>query len=177
MIPLPSFWPWVLVAIVSAATGATLGYSWEHRARIAEVASIKAEIAKREAAATEEAYRRIEAAQKAADEAIAQRDARIQALDATNRRIRDELKTATSGRPCLSADARSVLQQSPAFVAAMPAPTGGTASAAPTAAADSGDSTDSDIAAWVIDAADLYEQCRARVDAIRQWDEVTNGAR
>jgi hypothetical protein len=177
MIPLPSFWPWVLVAIVSAATGATLGYSWEHRARIAEVASIKAEIAKRESAAAEESRSRIEAAQKAADEAIAARDARLEELDSVNRRLRHDIQTATTGRPCLSADARSVLQQSPAFGIKLPTATGGAASAAPAVAADLGDSTDADVAAWIIDAADLYEQCRARIDAIRKWDEVTNGTR
>jgi cell division protein FtsB len=167
----------IIFAAFLFALGFASGYGVERRARISEVASIKADIAKREAAAAEESRRRIEAAQKAADEAIAQRDARIQALDATNRRIRDELKTATTGRPCLSADARSVLQQSPAFGLKLPTTTGSASSAAPAVAADPSDSTDADVAGWILDAAALYEACRARIDAIRQWDEVTNGAR
>jgi cell division protein FtsB len=159
----------IIFAAFLFALGAASGYGIERRARTAEVASIKADIAKREAAAAEESRRRIEAAQKAADEAISQRDARIEELDATNRRIRDELKTATTGRPCLSADARSVLQQSPAFGLKMPTTTDGPASAAPAVAADPGDSTDADVAGWILDAAALYEQCRARIDALRDW--------
>jgi prophage endopeptidase len=38
-----------------------------------------------------------------------------------------------------------------------------------------GDATDADIARWILDAASLYEACCARIDAIRQWDEVTYG--
>jgi hypothetical protein len=167
----------IIFAAFLFALGAASGYGIEHRARIAEVKSINADIAKREAAAAEESRRRVEAAQKAADAAIAQRDARIQSLDAANRRIRDELKTATTGRPCLSADARSMLQQSPAFGIKLHAPTSGASSAPSSVAADPGDSTDADVAGWIVDAAALYEQCRARVDAIRQWDEVTNGTR
>jgi hypothetical protein len=177
MIPLPSFWPWVLVAVVSAATGATIGYSWEHRARVAEVAQIRADIAKREAAAADESRRRMEAASRAADEVIAQREARITELDATTRRLRHDLQAATTGRPCLSAGARGLLQQSPAFGLKLSTATGGPASTTAATAANTGDSTDADVAGWIIDAASLYEQCRARIDAIRRWDEVTNGAR
>jgi hypothetical protein len=177
MIPLPSFWPWALVAIVSAATGATIGYAWEHRARQAEVAQIRAEIAKREAAAADESRRRVEAASRAADAAIAEKDRRMTDLDATNRRLRHDISTATTGRTCLSADARGLLQQSPAFSLKLSTATGGTASAHATPAANTGDSTDADVAGWILDSAALYEACRARIDAIRQWDEVTNGAR
>jgi cell division protein FtsB len=166
-----------IFAAFICALGFAAGYGIEHRARIAEVASLKSDIAKREAEASAESRHRIEAAQKVADKTIAERDARLAELDAVNRRIRDELKTATTGRPCLSADARSVLQQSPAFSATVPAPTVGPAPATSSASENSGDSTDADVAGWIIDASALYEQCRARVDAIRQWDEVTNGVR
>jgi cell division protein FtsB len=159
----------IILAAFLFALGFASGYGIERRARIAEVASIKADIAKREAAAAEESHRRIEAAQKAADAAIAARDARISELDATTRRLRHDLQTATTGRPCLSADARSVLQQSPAFGLKLPQATIGAASAAPTASADPGDSTDADVAGWILDAAALYEQCRARIDALRDW--------
>jgi hypothetical protein len=173
MIPLPST---TAVAIaIAVAAGFVAGYTWEHRARMAEVAQIRADIAKREAAAAEESRRRIETAQKAADQAIAARDARIADLDATNRRLRHDLSTATTGRPCLSADARWLLQQSPAFGIRLPETTGGAPSAPAAPATDPRDSTDADIADWIIEAASLYEQCRARIDAIRQWDEVTNG--
>jgi hypothetical protein len=159
----------IIVAAFLFALGAASGYGIEHRARISEVAFIKAGIAKREAEAAEDAKKRLQAAQKAADETIAARDARIAELDATTRRLRHDLQTATTGRPCLSADARGLLQQSPAFGIKLPTTTGGAASAAPAVAADPGDSTDADVAGWILDAAALYEQCRARIDALRDW--------
>jgi hypothetical protein len=153
-----------------------LGYTWEHRARLAEVAQIRAEIARREAVAAEENRRRAEAASRAADAALAEKDRRLLELDATNRRLRHDIQTATTGRPCLSADARGLLQQSPAFGLKLPAPTGSALAAPAAPAADSGDSTDTDIAGWILDAAALFEQCRARIDAFRQWDdEVSRG--
>jgi cell division protein FtsB len=161
----------IILAAFLFALGFASGYGIERRARIAEVASIKADIAKREAAAAEESRRRIEAAQKAADAAVAARDARLAELDAVNRRLRHDLQTATTGRPCLSADARSVLQQSPAFGLGLKLPqaTSSAASAPAAVAADPGDSTDADVAGWILDAAALYEQCRARIDALRDW--------
>jgi len=171
---------WLAVCAVCAIFGFTAGYAFERRARLAEVAQMRADIAAREAAAAEDARLRIEAAQRAADEAIAARDERIADLDATNRRLRHDLKTAITGRPCLSADARGLLHQSPAFGLKLPSTSGGAAPATTASTANSGepagDSTDADIAGWILDAAALYEQCRARIDALRQWDEVTNGA-
>jgi len=166
--------------VIGALAGFAAGYAFEHRARLAEVAQIRAEIARAEAAAAEESRRRIEAASRAADAALAEKDRRMLELDATNRRLRHDLQSATTGRPCLSADARGLLQQSPAFGLKLPQTTGGAVAAPAAAAADSGDaardSTDADIAGWIIDAAALYEQCRSRIDALRQWDdEVSRG--
>jgi len=217
MIPLPAFS--TAIAVLAGIVGFTAGYTFEHRARQAEVAEIRADIARREAAAADESRRRIEAAQRAADQAIAVRDARIADLDATTRRLRHDIKTATTGRPCLSPAARGLLYNSPAFWRDesrpyLPSATGGAVAAPASAAADpglpsppgrgaapilpsppgrgaatilpsppgrgaggegDGDTTDADIAGWIIDAAALYEQCRARIDALRQWDEVTHG--
>lgn len=167
-----------LIAAAAAAAGAAAGYAFEHRARTAEVAAIRAEIASREAAAADAARRRIETAARAADAAIAARDERIAALEATTRRLRHEIKSATIGRPCLSADARRLLHQSTAFGPGVPASAAHAAPAAAAPAADPGDradSTDAGVAQWIADVAELYERCRARLDAIRQWDEVTHG--
>jgi hypothetical protein len=174
MIPLPALS--TAIAVLAGITGFTAGYTFEHRARLAEVAQIRADIARREAAAAEENRRRIEAASRAMDAALAEKDRRLLELDATNRRLRHDLSTATTGRPCLNPAARGLLQQSPAFGRGVSAPTGSAASAHAAAAADSGDSTDADLAGWVLDAAALFEQCRARIDALRQWDdEVSHG--
>jgi hypothetical protein len=173
MIQLPS--ATIAAIAIAGVLGFTAGYAWENRARKSEVAQIRADIAKREAAAADESRRRIEAASRAADAAMAEKDRRAIELDATNRRLRHDISTATTGRPCLSADARGLLQQSPAFSLKLSTATGGTASTNAANSADPGDSTDADIAGWIIDAAALYEQCRARIDAIRHWDEVTHG--
>jgi hypothetical protein len=144
------------------------------------VSAIRADIARRESESAEESRRRIEAASRAADAALAEKDRRMLELDATNRRLRHDLQATTTGRPCLSADARGLLQQSPAFSLKLPTTTGSALAAPAAVAADSGqfasDSTDTDLAGWILDAAALYEQCRARIDAIRQWDdEVIRG--
>lgn len=180
-------WPAVAGAVLCVAAGFAGGYSWEHRARQAEVEQIRADVARREAQAAEDARRRIEAAQAAAEAAIAERDRRLHALDATNTRLRNDIKTATTGRPCLSGDARRVLHGAPAFKPGLSAPAAGALGAAAAAAADTGqpaeqhaeqpaESSDADVAGWIIDAAALYEQCRARIDAIRQWSNgVSHG--
>jgi cell division protein FtsB len=207
MIPLPALS--TAISVLAGITGFAAGYAFEHRARVAEVAQIRADIARREATAAEESRRRIETALKAADAAIAQRDARIAELDATTRRLRHDIKTATTGRPCLSPAARSLLHDSPAFGLRLPATPGGAIAAPAAPATDSripsppgrgaggegrgaggegnipspsgrgtggeGDTTDTDLAGWILDAASLYEACRARIDALRQWDEVTHG--
>jgi hypothetical protein len=186
---------------LGALAGFSSGYAFEHRARLAEVAAIRADIARREAAAAEENRRRIEAASRAADAALAEKDRRVLELDATNRRLRHDLSTATTGRPCLNPAARGLLQQSPAFGLGLSAPTGSPLAAPAAAAADpglpsppgrgadpilpsppgrgvggEGDTTDTDLAGWILDAAALFEQCRARIDALRQWDdEVSHG--
>jgi hypothetical protein len=193
-------WRWrdiLVTCLVCFALGALAGfgsgYAFERRARLAEVAQIRADIARREAAAAEESRRRAEAASRAADAALAEKDRRLLELDATNRRLRHDLQSATTGRPCLSADARGLLQQSPAFRLGLSPPTGLSLAAPAAPAADSlyplsparggegrgegvgYDTTDADIAGWILDAASLYEQCRARLDAIRRWDELTHG--
>jgi len=166
---------WLVVCAMCAAVGFAAGYTWENRARKSEVAQIRADIARREAVAAEESRRQIEAATRAMDAALAEKDRRLLDLDATNRRLRHELRVAATGRPCLSSAARGLLQQSPAFGLKLPKTPGGALAAPPTAAADPGDSTDADIATWILDAAALYQQCRDRLDAMRRWDELTHG--
>jgi len=167
-----------IAAAIAFAAGAAVGYGWEHRARQAEVAEIRADIARREAEAAEASRRRIAAAQAAADAALAEKDRRLIELDQTTRRLRNDLKTATTGRPCLSADARRLLHDAPAFRLGLSAPAGLTLAARPAPAdypGEPAESSDADLAGWILDAASLYEACRARIDAIRHWDEAAHG--
>lgn len=91
--------------------------------------------------------------------------------------LTDELKKHTTGRNCLSADARRVLNTAAAQQQRMPEDTGSADRAATTPATDSGErySTDADIAAWAVTVKKLYEQCTGRIEAIAIWDAGLNG--
>ena len=91
--------------------------------------------------------------------------------------LTDELKKHTTGRDCLSADARRVLQPAAAQQQRMPKNTGSAARTGSAPAADSGErySTDADIAAWAVTVEKLYEQCASRIEAIAIWDAERNG--
>jgi len=91
--------------------------------------------------------------------------------------LTDELKKHTTGRNCLSADTRRVLNTTAAQQQRMPKDTGSTDRAAATPAADSSErySTDADIAAWAVTVKKLYEQCTGRIEAIAIWDAGLNG--
>lgn len=78
------------------------------------------------------------------------------------------LKKATTGRACLTADAVRLLNAPAAASAPVPAP----ARRAPPA--DAGIATDYDIARWASNARAQYDNCRARLDAIRKWSEQVN---
>lgn len=113
----------------------------------------------------------------ATDREVAAAHARADTATAKNRELRHALSKASTGRPCLSADARSLLRGAPAFgPGALPAAAGGAAGAAAGPAGDPGqpDSSDSDVALWIGDAATLYEACRARVDGLRRWREAVS---
>jgi len=85
----------------------------------------------------------------------------------------DQLKTekhealtlATTGRPCLGSPALRVLNTAPGITVRSLPPA--TSSAV---AADGPFATDTDIASWVIDAGSAFEVCRARLDALIDWE-------
>ena len=91
--------------------------------------------------------------------------------------LTDELKKHTTGRDCLSADARRVLQPAASQQQRMLKDTGSAARAGSTPAADGGErySTDADIAAWAVTVEKLYEQCASRIEAIAIWEAERNG--
>ncbi|MGE4366510.1 hypothetical protein [Thermomonas sp.] len=170
----PAVYPAALIA--GACACAVIGWSARGLRDAPTIARLRAEIATTAAAADRARAEAIARARAADAAAITDLQQRLTRAAATTEDLRHALAATTSGRACLSADARRVLHRAPAF-AAVPAPAAGPAAAGPAAAADPGDraSTDADLAGWALDVAALYEQCRARIDAIRQWDEVTHG--
>lgn len=163
--------------LVAACASAVIGWSARGLRDAPTIARLRAEIATTAAAADRARAEAIARARAADAAAITDLQQRLARATATTEDLRRDLAATTSGRACLSADARRVLHRAPAFAAPVPAPAAGPAAAGPAAAADPGEraSTDADIAGWALDAAALYEQCRARIDAIRRWDEVTHG--
>jgi hypothetical protein len=157
----------LLIALIAAfLSGWYIGYALERKIRLAEIEKIETAAAEREAQS-------LQAAKAATDQAILERDTRINDLNSETERLRHALKTAS--RPCLSSDTRGVLEQSPAFRSStMSEHSASPSSSTPASSANPGDSTDTDVAGWILDAGRLYEQCRARVDAIRKWDEIAH---
>lgn len=103
-------------------------------------------------------------------------EVRAAALEDRLQETQHALKTATRHRPCLGGPALRLLGQSPGLrlAPAEPAPAGPLYGGPGAAAADSADegeyATDTDIADWIAVAGKRYEQCRASLRDIRQWE-------
>lgn len=160
----------------------TAGVFLKGRADAANIARIQGEMQAMRAAYAEEKRQQAEsaalaiaAAQKAADDA-ASRAARLQTrLEEEKNRVKTALY-GLSDRPCLGSDALGLLEHSPGI--AMSAPAGKPAGAPSSASASAGDEphvSERDLALWINDASALYETCRARIDALRQWGEKLDG--
>lgn len=173
--PLMPGWTWAAVTIGLMAGSGIAGY------RLAE-SSMAADVARAEHRRMQcEQYRERDARAAAektaallskARQAEADAAARLAAAQADARRkieeTRREIYRLSTGRECLSGALRLRLNSA---IAADDLPKGsGGADPAAAAAAD-----DTAVAAWALDVARLYDDCRARIDAISAWDEVTHG--
>lgn len=173
MMPLPSLWPWALVAIASAVGGyavaAKVGAGETARA---EARRIECERAReRDArAAAEAAARLLARAQDAEGAAAAKLAAARAAQEAKLKETRHEIHRLAAGRECLSGALRLRLNAAIDAADGLPARAGDADPAVAAAADDTG------VAQWIIDAAGRYDDCRARIDALRQWDAVTFGS-
>lgn len=187
MIPLsmPTPWPAVAAAALIVGCGFAGGYALKGRIDAAEVERLKGDIARLEAAHADEKRRAAEAAaarlaqaEDAAREAALALEATKSKLAATQKRLKEELHALpTAGRCGLSGPARGLLNAAiAADASAMPARAAAAADAAAAAAADTGhSSSEADVGGWIAETLALYGECRARIDAIREWDEVTHG--
>lgn len=168
-------WPMLAVAAVSLASGFAGGYALKDRLADADIARLQAAHAAQQQAAAEDAARRLAAAQDAERAAVHALQATKTRLTDTQRRLKETLYGLPTADRCgLSGPARRLLNAAIADASAVPAPAGEPAHADAGASADPG-ATEADIAGWAADAIALYGECRARIDAIRQWDEVTHG--
>ena len=164
LLGLPLWQLLVGAALLGAAVGG-IGAGWiVYRVQDARVLSCETAASSAALEAANFAAKQIEAAHRAAEDATVEALRRADVAETLARRYRGEIDRLAVGRPCLSADLRGLLQQSPAF---QPSASGGVAGTAPAAAADPRDSTDADVARWIVDASAMYEVCRGRIDALR----------
>lgn len=174
----------VVIALFLAGFGcAWTVQGWRFEARISAMTAAQrtrdAQAAKAYAEAERQNRERLQAAQAAADQAVTTAQARADAANRKTLEITHELAQVTTGRPCLGAAARSLLEQSPAFghrpglrlpqAAASPAATAAAATPDPSHSQPQPVSTDRDLANWITQASALYETCRARIDGLREW--------
>ncbi len=178
----------VIIALFLAGFGcAWVVQGWRLEARISAMTAAQrlrdAQAAQAYADAERKNRERLQAAQAAADQAVTTAQARADAANRKTLEITHELAQVTTGRPCLGAAARSLLEQSPAFghraSLRVPETAPVPVAAASAAAADSGNgkpqplSSDRDLAQWITQASALYETCRARIDGLRSWADLT----
>ena len=168
-------WPLLAVALLCTAAGFAGGYALKDRLADADIARLQAAHAAERQAAAEDAARRLAAAQDAERAAVHALQATKNRLATTQRQLKEALYgLPTAGRCGLSGPARRLLNDAIADASAVPAPAGEPAHADAGASADPG-ASEADIAGWAADAIAIYGECRARIDAIRHWDEVTHG--
>lgn len=171
-----------LSALLAGGSGILVGWRYADALGDRRVALCNQRSADAVAASEAAARQRLHLAQVAADSALTAERLRVQAAITTTEELRHALRRATSDRACLGGAARRLLNQSPGIVApGLPAGTGPAAAAAAAAAADSGDTasdtSEADTADWIARAAGQYEVCRARIDAIADWQRGVIDAR
>ena len=168
-------WPMLAVAAVCLASGFAGGYALKDRLADADIARLQAAHAAERQAAAEDAARRLAAAQDAERAAVHALQATKTRLTDTQRRLKEALYgLPTAGRCGLSGPARGLLNAAIAAPGGLPAPASEPARADAGASADPG-ADEAGVGSWIADAIALYGECRARLDALRQWDEVTHG--
>lgn len=154
-----------LVALISGLLVATAlvwaGYRHGSYAARLELEAYKRQAAEASVKETNALIQAMQAAQERAD-ALTRELADANALAAKTRKERDNaLKTKTSGKPCLSADAVQLLNTSN-----LPKTAGSTAGKNAGNAA-----TDTDVAFWASDAQSRYAECARRLNALIRYEE------
>ncbi len=176
---------WLTLLAAALVVLASLAAGWSVRGwkDSGEIESLKSRHASELRRAAEDAADALRAARRADGRAIATAQARADHAQRLNQELQDALDRVTTGRVCLSAGARGLLQRAPAFHA-VPAAAAGAVAPVAAAATHSGQpaapaSSDRDVAGWISRVSVQYEQCRAQVDGVRDWAQqigATNAA-
>lgn len=133
----------------------------------ADIASLKADHAKQQAAAEAAARQRLEAAIARGDSLSTHLAQTESALNKKTLEFSREIARLTTGRPCLGAAAVRLLNSAHDAAGSVSQTSG------QPDAEDGSIATDTDIAEWVVNAQGQYEICRARLGALIDWWEPT----
>lgn len=144
-----------------------------------QLANLKTTHATEKAQLAKHAAKTLQEAQARGDGLSADLLTRQAQIDQLKTEKRDAIKQATTGRPCLDGPALRLLHGAPGLgVGDLPPATGGPAAAGEPAGAAGDDapawySSDTQVAAWIVDAGAAFEVCRARLDALIDWHAPT----
>lgn len=167
-------WVWAGVTLALMAGAGWAGYRHAAARGEAQVAACRAASAELQRRAAEESAQRLAAAQAAEAAAVRTLHATKTRLAAAEKRLKESLHALPTAQSCgLSGAARGLLN---ARLAASDLPESAAGPDQPAAepATDPGVS-EAELGGWISEAISAYDECRARIDAIRQWDEVTHG--
>ena len=173
-------WSAAIACALCAGAGFASGYALKARLAEGEIARIEAAHAAERQAAAEAAAQRMAAAEAAEVAAVRALSATKQQLAAAHRRLKEDLYALPTAQRCgLSGAARGLLNARLAASDTVPARAAEPDAAPAAPAANSGDAardaSEADIGGWIADAVAAYDECRARLDAIRRWDDMTHG--
>lgn len=162
-------------AVLLTVAGAVAG--WGVRAQIADADLARLHTAHVQAArdASEAARAAMARAQQTERGLLLELHATQEALDASHSQLKGALDAvARRDHQCLSADTVGLLNRPQS--AALPTDASSAADAPAVARAATGrPASEYAVAEWIMDTRRAYDACRARIDALRAWDEVTYG--
>ncbi|MDR4518943.1 MAG: hypothetical protein MRK00_16355 [Nitrosomonas sp.] len=169
--PIPALYAMAVAVILGA--GFAGGYTLSSKIAAGNLKQCELDKSTMLLGAEREASERMQVAEESTQNAFAYAMNRIIDAEQQAEELRNEAKNHTTGRDCLSGNARRVLEQSAAFEQQRVPKN--TRSADTTVAGTAEDTrnratTDADIADWIATVSGLYDQCRGRVEAIAEWD-------
>ena len=184
MIPLTTPWPAIAAALVCVGAGFASGYALNGRLNEGRIARAEAAVAQCRAAsadfqrrAAEDAAARLAAAQDAERQAVHALHATKNRLAATEQRLKESLYALPTAQSCgLSGAARGLLNARIDAAGGLPESAAEPDRTDAESSADPGEPvTEADLGGWIAAAISAYDECRARIDAIRQWDVDVSG--
>ena len=170
-------WLWAGVTLALMAGAGWAGYRHAAARGEAQVEVCRAASAEFQRRAAEESAARLAAAQSAERAAVRALQATKTRLSATEKRLKESLYALPTASACgLSGPARGLLNARIDAAGGLPESAAEPDRTDAESSADPGEPvTEADLGGWIAAAISAYDECRARIDAIRQWDVDVSG--